>query len=135
MRADDGFRARDRRIGTPSGTGRLALRAAVASLTLLAPLLLAALVFVQAGFEDDRGMLQGFHWESYRYEHPAHFPELVVTHRAGVKKWADFEDPAWGSLGDHAPPRGLHGPRRMSTPVWREVAGTFHVDARMTKRE
>jgi len=27
-------------------------------------------VFAQAGFDDDRVMLQGFYWESYRHGHP-----------------------------------------------------------------
>ncbi len=35
----------------------------------------------QAGFEDDRVMLQGFYWESYRHGHPAKFPSY------GAKTW------------------------------------------------
>jgi alpha-amylase len=35
----------------------------------------------QAGFEDDRIMLQGFYWESYRHGHPAKFPTF------GDKRW------------------------------------------------
>jgi alpha-amylase len=35
----------------------------------------------QAGLEDDRVMLQGFYWESYRHGHPAKFP------RHGDKRW------------------------------------------------
>jgi len=31
-------------------------------------------VFAQAGFDDDRVMLQGFYWESYRHGHPEHAP-------------------------------------------------------------
>ena len=27
-------------------------------------------LYAQAGFEDDRVMLQGFYWESYRHGHP-----------------------------------------------------------------
>src|SRR6266849_3474966 len=30
-------------------------------------------VFAQAGFDDDRVMLQGFYWESYRHGHPQKF--------------------------------------------------------------
>jgi alpha-amylase len=49
-------------------------------------LLLAALLVVpwaacaQAGFDDDRVLLQGFYWESYRHGHPDH-PEF------GSKRW------------------------------------------------
>jgi alpha-amylase len=35
----------------------------------------------QAGFEDDRVMLQGFYWESYRHGHPEKFPSY------GTKRW------------------------------------------------
>jgi alpha-amylase len=35
----------------------------------------------QAGFEDDRVMLQGFYWESYRHGHPEKFPAY------GEKRW------------------------------------------------
>lgn len=35
----------------------------------------------QAGFNDDRVLLQGFYWESYRHGHTDRFPEL------GNKKW------------------------------------------------
>jgi alpha-amylase len=35
----------------------------------------------QAGFEDDRVMLQGFYWESYRHGHPEKFPNY------GAKTW------------------------------------------------
>jgi alpha-amylase len=37
----------------------------------------------QAGFDDDRVMLQGFYWESYRHGDPMH-PEFVN------KKWYDI---------------------------------------------
>lgn len=33
----------------------------------------------QAGFDDDRVMLQGFYWESYRFGHPEKFPDYGVT--------------------------------------------------------
>src|SRR4051812_30200054 len=36
--------------------------------------------YAQAGFDDDRVMLQGFYWESYRHGDPGH-PEF------GTKKW------------------------------------------------
>lgn len=36
--------------------------------------LLLSLAHAQAGFEDDRVMLQGFYWESYRFGHPDKFP-------------------------------------------------------------
>ncbi len=35
----------------------------------------------QAGFDDDRVMLQGFYWESYRHGHPDKFPQF------GSKTW------------------------------------------------
>ena len=38
-------------------------------------------VRAQAGFEDDRVMLQGFYWESYRHGHPEKFPSY------GTKRW------------------------------------------------
>jgi glycosidase len=41
-------------------------------------------VYAQAGFNDDRVMLQGFYWESYRHGHPDKFPEF------GDKKWYEL---------------------------------------------
>jgi alpha-amylase len=38
----------------------------------------------QAGFDDDRVMLQGFYWESYRHGHPQKFPAF------GNKKWYEI---------------------------------------------
>lgn len=38
----------------------------------------------QSGFEDDRVMLQGFYWESYRHGHPEKFPSL------GTKRWYEI---------------------------------------------
>jgi hypothetical protein len=35
----------------------------------------------QAAFKDDHVMLQRFHWEFYRYGHPAKFPDY------GTKRW------------------------------------------------
>jgi alpha-amylase len=49
----------------------------VASATLAAPVPLHA----QAGFDDDRVILQGFYWESYRHGHPDKFPAY------GAKRW------------------------------------------------
>jgi alpha-amylase len=44
----------------------------------------------QAGFDDDRVMLQGFYWESYRHGHPDKFPEF------GQKRWYEIvRDQAW----------------------------------------
>lgn len=55
----------------------------VRSLTIALALLLAsvALAAAQAGFDDDRVMLQGFYWESYRHGHPQKFPSF------GDKRW------------------------------------------------
>ncbi len=38
-------------------------------------------LLAQAGFDDDRVMLQGFYWESYRHGHTARFPDF------GQKTW------------------------------------------------
>lgn len=38
----------------------------------------------QAGLEDDRVMLQGFYWESYRHGHPERFPSY------GSKRWYEI---------------------------------------------
>ena len=46
----------------------------------------------QAGFEDDRVMLQGFYWESYRHGHPAKFPGF------GTQRWYQI-------VAEQAPPR------------------------------
>src|SRR5262249_62280160 len=34
----------------------------------------------QAGFDDDRVMLQGFYWESYRHGYPEKFPNYGDKH-------------------------------------------------------
>ena len=52
----------------------LALVCLLSSITALA----------QAGFNDDRVMLQGFYWESYRHGYPEKFPQF------GNKKWYDI---------------------------------------------
>jgi alpha-amylase len=58
------------------------------SVLLLVVLLLGVLLhhqaFAQAGFEDDRVILQGFYWESYRHGYPERFPAF------GDKKWYDI---------------------------------------------
>lgn len=38
----------------------------------------------QAGFDDDRVMLQGFYWESYRFGHPEKFADYGMTGWYGV---------------------------------------------------
>ncbi len=43
--------------------------------------ILASLARAQSGFDDDRVMLQGFYWESYRFGHPDRFPSQ------GNKSW------------------------------------------------
>jgi alpha-amylase len=43
------------------------------ALVLLTVVVWNSAVLGQAGFEDDRVMLQGFYWESYRHGHPAKF--------------------------------------------------------------
>ena len=40
--------------------------------------------YSQAGFDDDRVMLQGFYWESYRHGHPEKFPNFQD------KSWYDI---------------------------------------------
>jgi len=52
-----------------------------AALILLLVSACAAVLRAQAGFEDDRVMLQGFYWESYRHGRPTQFPNL------GDKRW------------------------------------------------
>ena len=48
----------------------------IRSVTLALVLVLASVVLAiaQGGFDDDRIMLQGFYWESYRHGHPQKFP-------------------------------------------------------------
>ena len=50
---------------------------------LAAVLVTCVVVYGQAGFDDDRVLLQGFYWESYRHGDPQH-PEFVA------KKWYDI---------------------------------------------
>lgn len=64
---------------------------ALLSLTLAA--VVPAVAFAQAGFDDDRVMLQGFYWESYRHGH-AQFPKF------GDKKWYDIVRENAGTIRD-----------------------------------
>ncbi len=41
-------------------------------------------LYAKAGFEDDRVMLQGFYWESYRHGHPDKFSQF------GKKRWYEI---------------------------------------------
>lgn len=65
---------------------------------VLLGLLCLPAVYAQAGFEDDRVMLQGFYWESYRHGHPTRFPEYgdttwyrIVTDNADAIRAARFD--------------------------------------------
>ncbi len=62
----------------------------IAIITLLYPMTLLA----QAGFDDDRIMLQGFYWESYRHGSPERFPVL------GTKKWYEIVKDKAGEIRD-----------------------------------
>src|SRR5262245_48391584 len=57
----------------------------VALLTLLLCLSWAP-AWGQSGFEDDRVMLQGFYWESYRHGHPDKFPTYGMEQWYGIVK-------------------------------------------------
>jgi hypothetical protein len=48
----------------------------------------------QAGYDDDRIILQGFYWESYRHGAPERFPAL------GEKKWYQIVDDKAKEIGD-----------------------------------
>src|SRR3954470_11035672 len=62
---------------------RRGLQLLVRSLLVILAAFAATLpVYVQSGFDDDRVMLQGFYWESYRYGH-TEFPNY------GSKHWYD----------------------------------------------
>ena len=58
---------------------------AVAVFAFLAFLAFASHAFAQAGFDDDRVMLQGFYWESYRHGHDD--PRFG---RFGNKRWYEI---------------------------------------------
>ena len=55
-----------------------------AAFTLIIALSLPCVALAQAKFDDDRVLLQGFYWESYRHGHPGRFPQL------GSKKWYEI---------------------------------------------
>ena len=50
------------------------------AIILLSVFACASALLAQAGFEDDRVMLQGFYWESYRHGHPEKFPNYGDKH-------------------------------------------------------
>ena len=52
----------------------------IAAILLVSLLACGATLWGQAGFEDDRVMLQGFYWESYRHGHPVQFPTYGDKH-------------------------------------------------------
>ena len=56
----------------------------ISHLLLVFFFLFSGMAHGQAGFEDDRVMLQGFYWESYRHGSPERFPDL------GLKKWYEI---------------------------------------------
>ena len=51
-----------------------------ACLLASSPVLFASSVRAQAGFNDDRVMIQGFYWESHRHGNPS-YPQF------GSRKW------------------------------------------------
>jgi alpha-amylase len=57
---------------------------AVFCVLLSTPLLIQNFASAQAGFDDDRVMLQGFYWESHRHGYPERFPSF------GNKQWYDI---------------------------------------------
>src|SRR5258708_16670170 len=61
-----------------SGSGFVSLRGVLVFIGLF---VIPCWVNAQAGFDDDRVMLQGFYWESYRHGHPEKFPDF------GQKTW------------------------------------------------
>ena len=69
------------------------------SFCFISPLALRLLLLhAQAGFDDDRVMLQGFYWESYRHGHPEKFPGYgsktwygIVTEQAPAIREARFD--------------------------------------------
>jgi alpha-amylase len=75
-----------------------ALKCFVALLCYISVGLAPVAVRAQAGFDDDRVMLQGFYWESYRHGHPEKFPEFgskiwyeIVTDQAPAIRQARFD--------------------------------------------
>jgi alpha-amylase len=84
--------------------------ARIGMLVVLAQFFCAQLAWGQAGFDDDRVMLQGFYWESYRHGDPDH-PEFadkkwyaMVREQAAVLRDARFDlvwlpPPSWAGKG------------------------------------
>lgn len=59
------------------------IRRILQALIFVAPIVWPIVVVAQSGFDDDRVMLQGFYWESYRHGNPK-FPQF------GQRKWYDI---------------------------------------------
>ncbi len=94
-------------------------------LTVIALILTCLLLAVarplgaQAGFGDDRVMLQGFYYESYRYGHLAKFPDKVwyevVRSQAAAIANANF-DLVWLPPPSYAGPlSGGYNPKQSTT--------------------
>src|SRR5437764_5084765 len=67
-------------------------------LAALLVLLASAAAHAQAGLDDDRVMLQGFYWESYRHGHSQKFPTFgsklwyqIVREKAATIRAARFD--------------------------------------------
>ena len=78
MKSSDSGRDRSTSQRTPRSWIR------VVALSLAVLLAGSAIARAQAGFNDDRVMLQGFYWESYRHGHPEKFPAY------GSESWYDI---------------------------------------------
>jgi alpha-amylase len=63
----------------------------------------------QSGFDDDRVMLQGFYWESYRHGHPEKFPSF------GNRGWYRIVQEQAGAI--HATRFDLYGCRHRLLPA------------------
>lgn len=61
-------------------TGTIEKLRRCAAIFLLFAFAAGTALFGQAGFDDDRVMLQGFYWESYRHGYPAKFPTYGDKH-------------------------------------------------------
>jgi alpha-amylase len=69
---------------TPLDSGKHALRVTLIAILLCCAIISAQSAQAQSGFDDDRVMLQGFYWESYRFGHPDKFPTQ------GTQLWYDI---------------------------------------------
>jgi len=58
----------------------LTRRAKPIAAAVLAVVFATSCLFAQAGFDDNRVMLQGFYWESYRFGHTDKFPTMGSKH-------------------------------------------------------